>query len=67
MAHKVSNFGPKTWILRRETEKSGPREWRIKCLIFDIKQILIRETLNLGPRGWRLKCLIYDKKMDFKA
>ena len=26
------------FILRRETEKSSPREWRKKCLIFDQKR-----------------------------
>ena len=28
---------PKTWILRSETEKSGPHDWRINCLIVDLK------------------------------
>ena len=32
MAEKVSNFRPKTWILGGETDKSGTREWRKKCL-----------------------------------
>ena len=33
----MSNLGPKTWILRREKEKSSQREGSIKCLIFDLK------------------------------
>ena len=37
VAEKVSNFCPKTWILTRETEKSGSRECRKKCRIFDQK------------------------------
>ena len=36
MAHKVSNVWPKTWILMREKGNLGPREWRIKCLFFDL-------------------------------
>ena len=38
MAENVSNLWQKTWILGREKEKSGPREWRKKCLFFDQKQ-----------------------------
>ena len=35
--HKVCNFLPETQMLRRETPKLGPREWSIKCLIYDQK------------------------------
>ena len=37
VADKVSNFWPKTWILMREMEKSGPHGWRITYLFFDFK------------------------------
>ena len=37
VAHIVSNLSPRTWILICETGKSGPREWRMKCLILDLK------------------------------
>ena len=35
--HKVLNKCPKTWILRREKEKFGPRKGSIKCLNCDVK------------------------------
>ena len=34
--HKVSNLCLKTWILRREKGKSGPRKGSIKCLFYTL-------------------------------
>jgi len=73
VAEKVSNFWPKTWILRRETEKLGPRDWRKKCLIFDQKQEF--KAWNGKIRSARVAekvsnfwpSLIFDQNMDFKA
>ena len=53
---KVSTFWPKTWTIRCETEKSGPRECRKKCLIFDRKHGFwgVKRKNRVRPRGGKV-------------
>ena len=52
----------------RETEKSGPREWPINSLIFDLKHgFWGTKRQSLGLHEWRRKCVIYEQKHGFQG
>ena len=65
---QVAKFWPKTWIWRRETVKSGPREWRKKCLIFDQKHgFLVVKWKKLIRTSGGKSVEFLTKNMNFKA
>ena len=62
VAPKVSNLWPKTWILICEKEKSGPHEWRIKCLIFELKNGFLGTKLQIWVRACGVKVPNFEPK-----
>ena len=46
-------------------KKTGPHDWRIKCLILGLKHGFYGAKRQNYVREWRIKCLIFNQKYGF--